>query len=45
MYDEQLYKCYRVPLGACAFGCKILKSRNVVKITMDVKMNFMAKVH
>jgi hypothetical protein len=28
-----------VPLGACAFGCKILKSRNVVRISTDVKMN------
>jgi hypothetical protein len=45
MYDEELYKYYGVPLGACAFGCKILKSRNVVKITMDVKMNFRAEVH
>jgi hypothetical protein len=32
-----------VPLGAYAFGCKIPKSRNVVKILMDVKMNLWKK--
>jgi hypothetical protein len=45
MYDEQLYDYYGVPLGACAFGCKILKPRNVVKITTDIKMNFRTEVH
>jgi hypothetical protein len=45
MYNKQLQECYGVPLGACAFGCKISKSRNVLKITMDVKMNFTAEVH
>jgi hypothetical protein len=34
-----------VPLGACAFGCKISKSTNVVTITIDIKMNFRAEVH
>jgi hypothetical protein len=27
-----------VPLGACKFGCKISKSRYVLKIIVDVKM-------
>jgi hypothetical protein len=34
-----------VSLGAYAFGCKISKSRNVVKITMDIKINFTVEVH
>jgi hypothetical protein len=45
MYNKQLQECYGVPLGACAFGCKISKSKNVLKITMNVKINFMAEVH
>ena len=32
-----------MPLGACAFSCKISKSWNVVKILMDVKMNLWKK--
>jgi hypothetical protein len=34
-----------VPLRTSAFGCKISKSRNVVKISIDVKIKFTIEVH
>jgi hypothetical protein len=33
-----------VALRAFVFGCKVTKSRNVSRISMDVKNNFMAEV-
>jgi hypothetical protein len=34
-----------VDLRACAFVCNVTKSKNVIRITVDVENNFKAEIH
>jgi hypothetical protein len=44
VYDKQLQELYVLALRASAFGCKVTKSRNVIKIIVNVESNIMADV-
>jgi hypothetical protein len=45
VYNEQLQECNVVALRACVFGCKVTKSKEVIRITMEVESNSKSEIH
>ena len=43
-YYIQFFEWNVVVLWACVFGCKVIKSRDVIRITVKVESNSKAKI-